>query len=1047
MAVTIDIRAIDNYSRELNVTRREIALINQRIAENRRTSLNADAAQKQVIATLVKRDRAEKAVLTAQAQRITLERRTAVEAARSYGQHIQGLNDIDEAVRNSTRTFRVLQGYLTSYAAGFASQGIIDGFLGIVDAANNLEGAVNSLDALGENGEAVAKQLIEIARAEDGITFDSLRVAVTRFRAANLSIERATNVARGFGRQLALMNVSVQENTNFFRQLTQAYAGNNAEGDDLRTLFEVLPQLSDLSTRALGQQVQGWKTLRPAIEAADVSVREWVELTAQVAAADAQIDTSRFVIQQERLTETIQDLQREIGTRLLPILSAGARETSTFIRAFSAGGFTTFTAGTIAASAAAIRLTRSVRTATVVIQGAVAQQSLLGAAQYASAAATTVLQARVIGFVGTLKAATAAVVSYQIAWSAALPILTAVTVAIGYLAVRARNAKQEVDSFTATLGGIGDGIRFDEALGRVRTFSDFTQAELRQGINALITERERIENEIAQINESFSRFGVGTVEETLQRIPQTLERAFGRETVARAQELVTQIGIVNRQIETFNKLLTETPVAPRSAVDNIGIQAAEAADAVVRARERLRRAEDEDTARSAAAQLRTALLQAAAVEQAQAVEIEDRARFAARIVEIRLKLRRDIENIEHDLSRALTRVFKDEERAREVAARAAARINDIRIEAARNARHVEVEAFEAAAAAGKTYAEALRELDSVSQRNNFVALVERLQNQGQSFEDAIANAQSYIAVIGAISPTVSRADVEHGKFNSTLGQTATAFDGLIDRTVAYSGAIGAALTLIRAFQRAQADVDARLEAGQSRAEQREQEVFENPPTGRTLDDVRREAGEEGAEFLRRHFQTQERETERSLDRQYREYRRFYSGIGDLAVSAAFGQVDSFAEAAKQLIIQATRDLVRLAITRQVTAAKEIAIDTAVTNARVANQARLQAAIARTAAANQASAAGAGVGGLSLPGLGSIGGLASGGAGALGVAGALFPTQFRNLFSGLGTSLVAPIAEAIGGSEANSIRDFFIKFDDGTVRKVRDRANTITNRNR
>ena len=132
----------------------------------------------------------------------------------------------------------------------------------------------------------------------------------------------------------------------------------------------------------------------------------------------------------------------------------------------------------------------------------------------------------------------------------------------------------------------------------------------------------------------------------------------------------------------------------------------------------------------------------------------------------------------------------------------------------------------------------------------------------------------------------------------------------------------------------------RLEAGQSRTEQREQQVFLTPPTGRNLDEIRREAGEAGAEFLRQQFQQQERELARSLTRQYREYQRFYQSVSDLAVSAAFGQIESFTDAAKQFVIAATRDLVRLAIQRQVTAAKEIAIDTAVTNARIANQQRL-----------------------------------------------------------------------------------------------------------
>ena len=99
-----------------------------------------------------------------------------------------------------------------------------------------------------------------------------------------------------------------------------------------------------------------------------------------------------------------------------------------------------------------------------------------------------------------------------------------------------------------------------------------------------------------------------------------------------------------------------------------------------------------------------------------------------------------------------------------------ARTAQLRIETATRARSVEVQNFQSAAAAGESYAEALRSLDSITQRQSFDALVIRLQDQGQSFEDALTEAQQYIEVIGAISPTVSRADIEHGRFNGDAWQ-------------------------------------------------------------------------------------------------------------------------------------------------------------------------------------------------------------------------------------------------------------------------------------
>ena len=63
---------------------------------------------------------------------------------------------------------------------------------------------------------------------------------------------------------------------------------------------------------------------------------------------------------------------------------------------------------------------------------------------------------------------------------------------------------------------------------------------------------------------------------------------------------------------------------------------------------------------------------------------------------------------------------------------------------AARARAAEVAGHKLAAKSGQEYAEQLRQIGSVSQREAFVDLVNRLQEQGLSFDEARAEASRYL---------------------------------------------------------------------------------------------------------------------------------------------------------------------------------------------------------------------------------------------------------------------------------------------------------------
>ena len=989
MAVTIDIRAIDSYSRELNTTRREINLISQRIAENNRVALRADAAQKQVIQTLVRRDRAEKAVLTAQAQRISLERRAATEALRA-SRSMEGLGDqalrLGFALHQATRVFARFTG-------------------GLVQAAANMETYRATLQSvIGDTDETnrVLSGLLDLTVSLVGIDTGALIQYAARLQAAGLSAANAEKVIAGLTMRIAEQGKGAATTNRVLEQAAQAINANVISQQDLRPILREIPTLYQDFSAALGTSITNLDDLRDAAAGVGGPTQALILGFSQMAEASRGADLSTLNAQIDILQDSAQVLAAELGEHLVPAVVSVIREINAAIQWFQdlddsaqaaiawSAALATGLAGIGTAAAGAVVVLAALNTSLVTLTGTT---GLAGVSQIGGRVASVLGR---IGSIGGL--ATTAIVTLGQAW------------------------RQIYSDFQRT-------APFEDAVETIKAL-DIAASETARGLGVTAAALSRSSSETrTEIELLISR------SDELRNAIRNLVNTSGNQSAL--SQLRDEYRQISQQLQT---LLSEIPEAAAAPLEPLELQIVRATDAVLRLQSAFR--DTPDTAgniQTAAAAL------TAAIQHESDLLLQNAKLTAEERLDIELSTVRDIQRVRSD---AAKRIAEIEQATADQNAENAQRVSELRIEAALNARRVEIASFESAAAAGKNYADALRELDTVERRRNFAVLVERLQAQGQSFKDAVTEASTYIEIITAIPEGVSRATIEYGRFNSTLGQNATILDGLIDRTVAYSGAIGAALTLVRAFNREQQNIDDRLQAGQARAEQREQEVFQTPPTGRNLGDVRREAGEAGAAFFRRQFQTQERELERSLNRQYREYNRFYTRIGDLAVSAAFGQVESFAEAAKQFIIQATRDLVRLAITRRVTAAKEIAIDTAVTNARIANQRRLQNAIAQTATANQASAAGAGgIGGLSLPGLGSLSNFATGGGGALGIAGALFPTEFRNLFSGIGTSLVAPIAEAIGGSEANSIRDLFIKFDDGSVRKVRDRANALTQRNR
>lgn len=160
----------------------------------------------------------------------------------------------------------------------------------------------------------------------------------------------------------------------------------------------------------------------------------------------------------------------------------------------------------------------------------------------------------------------------------------------------------------------------------------------------------------------------------------------------------------------------------------------------------------------------------------------------------------------------------------------------------------------------------------------------------------------------------------------------------------------------------------------------------------TLTDIRQDALEQGRQFLRGILRDEQREIQRSINANARQYRQFANLVSNTFLDLATGRVQSFSQVAAQFIQQSLRIVARAIIEHQI----RLRLSNQLADAQITN-------INRVAAAQQAASAG-GLGGLgNIPGLGNLSGLSgllSGGGAALGVSALLFPQEIRNISGGI-----------------------------------------------
>ena len=266
-------------------------------------------------------------------EELQLARRRASNSAAQVRLYIAEQNELARLVREKERanrasrqfqqTIRGLGQDLRFFLVGAATQSIQNFIFDMTQITAETETARATLRKFSTDVDGTFAELEREARSLIGIDVTGFIRSFTGFRAAGADAEDATTLVRGFTRGLAELGVVGDETNRFFVQLRQSFAANQIEGDDVKTLFEIFPSLMQTINAELGTNIQSWKDLKPSIEAAGLSVREFyaqIGRRLDLTSAGADVDTYRAQV--ELLREEYEALARSIGGVVVPALTS-----------------------------------------------------------------------------------------------------------------------------------------------------------------------------------------------------------------------------------------------------------------------------------------------------------------------------------------------------------------------------------------------------------------------------------------------------------------------------------------------------------------------------------------------------------------------------------------------------------------------------------------------------------------------------------------------------------------------------------------------------
>ncbi len=367
----------------------------------------------------------------------------------------------------------------------------------LVSVASETEKTRATLSNFTDDVEGLFDRLQDASKDLINIDVSQFTKQFVAFRAAGATVDDATQIIRGFSIAAAALGKGADETTRAMRQLTQSFSVNKIEGDDVKSIIEVLPNFLQIASKVLNTNIQSWKQLNSAIEKAGLTVREFYTQVGGSFEANIDLNLDTYSAQSALLTKELANLSREIGEKLLPLLTGLAKEARTTITIFSdTKGIRNFAIAMGGAGIATVAITRSINVfrsfALIQLIGTVSEGT--NAARLFSATLAKNMFPALVGATSRMQAFKAAIITTKISAGAFLGIITATTAAIGYFAVKAEIAKNTASAFAKTLAVIGEGFNLGKKDGGFDTGS---LAQIQSALNKNLDEQNRLTTQIA----------------------------------------------------------------------------------------------------------------------------------------------------------------------------------------------------------------------------------------------------------------------------------------------------------------------------------------------------------------------------------------------------------------------------------------------------------------------------------------------------------------------------------------------------------------------
>ena len=866
--------------REIQTLRGTLAQLNKTLAEQRNQLMGATAEEQKNIRAHIAANNALKTTMRSQIEQTNLRKqaiaqtqREAKERERLAQQQVREAQRVGKAQEQAARRASAAQSALIAdltRGARVVYQELSRLTTGFVSAAADMETFRNSVQAVTRDTtetNRILAELLELTVELVGIETGTLISYAGRLMAAGLSAEEAITAIRGVTERIAEQGKSASVTARVMEQLTQSFNAGIATMQDFRPILREMPTFWRDASNALGVQITNLEDFRQAADAAGGNTQALLLVLAEMGRASEGANLDTLNAQIDILSDQARLLQAELGEHLIPAIVAIAKEVNVWIERFR-----NLDDRAQAAIAWAIALATALTGLSVIVGTA----TLGFGALSASLAAMT----GVAGVAGL----TAGIGGLTAAFVAAAPFIAVGGIIVGGIALLAKAIRDTSESARVLRTEIK---RLDEVTRVYNLTTGQLEVVTASQSEAFAVFQQRVKNAQDDVGNISNLLRQNRMEQ--EGLNKAMAVASGdaipalqlqlRGLEAEGQELSQALDDATNKLQGLQFEVAPDESTLTDPIESLEEQLVRAVDQVIRLRDsfsELSRSEDIQAIESAASDLTGAL------RRELTLQLMDAELTAAERLDLELTHAREVEGVTTDTQNRIRKIAKE---TTEAQAEAVERQTDAQIAFAARARSAEVARWEAAAASGASYANQLRELRSVSQRRNFVELVNTLQEQGLSFDEARQRAQKFLDEINEIPPVLKGADAAYGNFASTwvreLDRSADAVANLLSGVQALGAEIKSLFD----------DKTFRLDSSLERSLLNEQRYFQQNPAGRTLDDIQGEAGEQGRNFVNRLFRRQDREAEKAAIEAQRESIQLYNDLSAATVDFTGSLID------------------------------------------------------------------------------------------------------------------------------------------------------------